>query len=107
MTNDKRQMTTHAIRPFSTNLGLPAGASAAVDPFDQHDAAPSRPLGRHGVLAGQLQEAPHVDLAQTAFALAGANGGSGTRRGDAGTAQDPRSMACHFWRTRDASLRRA
>ena len=44
----------HAIRPPSTHLGFPAGASAAVDPLDQHDAAPARALGRHGVFAGEL-----------------------------------------------------
>src|SRR3954471_17549312 len=97
-------MTTNAIHPPTTDLGLPIGPCAAVDPSDQHDAASSRAVGSDGILAGQLQKASHVDLAQAASAVAGPDGGRCAGRGHAGPAEDARSMASDLWWPRYASL---
>ena len=60
--------------------------AAGVDPPDQHAAPPPRPLGGHGVPAGQPEEAPHLDTAQATAAVAAADGRRRRRRAGRGPA---------------------
>ena len=55
-------------------VGAAAGRLADLDPPDQPDAAPPRPVGGHGVLAGQPEAAPEVDPVQAIAAAAVADG---------------------------------
>ena len=67
-------------------VGPAAGRRAGLDPPDQHDAAPPRQMGGHGVSAGQPEAASHLDPLQATVAVAAANGGGRRRGADAGAA---------------------
>ena len=88
-------------------VGPAAGRRAGVDPPDQPDAASPRPVGGHGVPAGQPEAASQLDPVQATAAAAAADAGRGRGGADGGPAAGAQQLGGLFGGTRDPSRRAA